>query len=448
MEWRVWFAPAFGIALLLVLILRFRLQAFLALILSSVAVGLMAGMKPAALLVSMQTGMGNTLGFVATVVGLGAMLGQLLESSGGAYTLATALVRRCGPSRAPLALMLAGFCIAIPVFFDVGFIILVPVLTALASTTGRSILHYAIPLLAGLAVTHSFVPPTPGPVAVAEILNADLGWVIGLGILTGLPTALLAGPVFGNWIGQRMIPVSPTHDTPQPVLQADAPRWPTVAAILALPLVLIVANTVGQVCVQRGILAEGRFVAAVRFAGHPFIALLVSTLVALYVLGVRRGRTAADLMDVCVRALAPTGAIILITGAGGMLKQVLVDSGVGSHLAQIFGRLALPPIVLGWLLAAIVRIAQGSSTVAMITAAGILAPMIEPTPLSGPQRALVVLAIAAGATILSHVNDSGFWLVGKYCGLNERQTLQSWTVMETIIAIAGLAMILIASFLV
>lgn len=448
MESRLWLAPVLGVALLLVLILRFRIQAFLALILSSVVVGLIAGMKPAALLASLQSGMGNTLGFVATVVGLGAMLGQILESSGGAQALAAALLRRFGIERAPLALMLAGFCIAIPVFFDVGFIILVPVVTALAAATGRSVLHYAIPLLAGLAVTHSFVPPTPGPVAVAEILKADLGWVIVLGIATGLPTALLAGPVFGAWIGARVVGSPPMLSTSEGAAPRDEPPWPTVAVILALPLALIVANTVSQLLVKRGLVAEGWISSAVGFVGHPFIALLISTFVALDALGRRRGRTAHELMELCVRSLAPAGVIILITGAGGMLKQVLVDSGVGGEMARIFSRFALPPIVLGWLLAAVVRVAQGSSTVAMITAAGILAPMIETADLSGPHRALVVLAIAAGATILSHVNDSGFWLVGRYCGLNERQTLQSWTVMETIVAVAGLATILVASLLV
>ncbi|MCX7818633.1 MAG: GntP family permease [Kiritimatiellae bacterium] len=451
MVWRLWLAPAIGVALLLVLILRWRVQAFLALIIASVAVGFVAGMPPAALLTSMQNGMGNTLGFVATVVGLGAMLGQVLESSGGAHALAMALVRRWGTARAPLALMLAGFCIAIPVFFDVGFIILVPVLTALAGATGRSILQYAIPLLAGLAVTHSFVPPTPGPVAVAEILKADLGWVIALGIVTGLPTALVAGPLFGGWIAKRVV-VAPPPTAVNPTALEGArdgePPWTTVAGILAMPLVLIVANTAGQLLVKRGVWSPGWLPATVSFVGHPFVALLVATLTAVYVLGVRRGRTGAEMMELCVRSLAPAGVIILITGAGGMLKQVLVDSGVGSELARLFGRLALPPIVLGWLLAAAVRIAQGSSTVAMITAAGILAPMVEQSAMSPPHRALTVLAIAAGATILSHVNDSGFWLVGRYCGLTERQTLQSWTVMETIIAVAGLAMVLLASLIV
>ncbi len=442
-------APVFGVALLLALILRFRVQAFLALVLASMAVGLTAGMEPAALLASMQNGMGSTLGFVATVVGLGAMLGQVLESTGGAQALAMTLVRRFGPRRAPLALMLAGFCIAIPVFFDVGFIILVPVLTALAAGTGRSILHYAIPLLAGLAVTHSFVPPTPGPVAVADILKADLGWVILLGIVTGLPTSLVAGPLFGSWIGRRIRGAPPATEPAPPATQAaSSPPWGLVAALLALPLLLILSRTAGELLVRRGVWTEGSWSRLVAFAGHPFTALLVSTLLALYLLGIRRGWSADRLMELCVRSLAPAGVIILITGAGGMLKQVLVDSKVGDLLAGWFGRMALPPIVLGWLLAAVVRIAQGSSTVAMITAAGIAAPLVERANLSDPHRALVVLAIAAGATILSHVNDSGFWLVGRYCGLTEKQTLQSWTVMETIIAVAGLGFILLTSLVV
>jgi Gnt-I system low-affinity gluconate transporter len=438
--WRPVWAAAVGIVALLFWVLRCRIQAFLALVMASIIVGLLAGMEPAKLLSSLQSGMGNTLGFVATVVGLGAMLGQLLESSGAARSLALSLVRAFGVPRAGWALMLAGFCIAIPVFFDVGFIILVPVVLELSRTTGYSVLAFAIPLLAGLAVTHSFVPPTPGPVAVAEILGADLGWVISLGIPLGLPVALVAGPLFGSWIARRIQIVPAVPESVEEV-PTNLPHWAIGASLLALPLVLIVANTVTQTLAGK---SGNVWVRWCTFVGHPFIALTISVLAALEVLGRRRGRSGMELMELCAKSLAPAGVIILVTGAGGMLKQVLMDSGVGRLLADLFARSALPPIVLGWLLAALVRIAQGSSTVAMITAAGLVAPILQNMAVSPPHRALLVLAIASGATILSHVNDSGFWLVGRYCGLDERQTLKSWTVMETIIALAGLGVCLIA----
>ncbi len=447
---RLILAPILGIAVLLVLILRLKVQAFIALLIASILVGLVAGMDPAALLTSMQNGMGGTLGFVATVVGLGAILGQILESSGGAEAMALTLVRRFGEKRAPWALMLAGFIIAIPVFFDVGFIILVPVLYALAAKSGRSLLYYGIPLLAGLAVTHSFVPPTPGPVAVAEIVGADLGWVILLGIVTGLPTAIVAGPLFGGYISRRIVVQAPAHALEslqtRPAGTQSLPSFGMVALIMGAPLVLILGSTASQLLVKKGIVAASAWTQAAAFAGHPFTALLVSTLLALYLLGVRRGFSRAELMDLSSKALAPAGLIILITGAGGVLKQVLIDSGIGKILAEAMSHGNLPPILLAWLLAVAVRIAQGSSTVAMITAAGIVAPMIENAGLSDAHLGLVVIAIASGATILSHVNDSGFWLVGKYFGLTEKQTLQSWTVMETLIAFCGLAFTLLLSW--
>lgn len=448
---RLILAPILGIAVLLVLILRLKVQAFIALLIASILVGLVAGMDPAALLTSMQNGMGGTLGFVATVVGLGAILGQILESSGGAEAMALTLVRRFGEKRAPWALMLAGFIIAIPVFFDVGFIILVPVLYALAAKSGRSLLYYGIPLLAGLAVTHSFVPPTPGPVAVAEIVGADLGWVILLGIVTGLPTAIIAGPLFGGYISRRIVVQAPAHALEslqtRPAGTQSLPSFGMVALIMGAPLVLILGSTASQLLVKKGIVAASAWTQAAAFAGHPFTALLVSTLLALYLLGVRRGFGRAELMELSSKALAPAGIIILITGAGGVLKQVLIDSGIGKILAEAMSHGNLPPILLAWLLAVAVRIAQGSSTVAMITAAGIVAPMIANAGLSDAHLGLVVISIASGATILSHVNDSGFWLVGKYFGLSEKQTLQSWTVMETLIAFCGLTFTLLLSWI-
>jgi len=449
---RLVLAPVAGITLLLVMILRYKVQAFISLLVASIVVGLIAGMPPPTILKSMQDGMAGTLGFVATVVGLGAILGQILESSGGAESMALTLVRAFGEKRAPWALMLAGFLIAIPVFFDVGFIILVPVLYALSAKSGRSLLYYGIPLLAGLAVTHSFVPPTPGPVAVADIVGADLGWVILLGIVTGLPTAAIAGPLFGRFIARRIHAPVPAHAAAAlaktPAAAGTLPAFGLVALIMGIPLLLILGNTASQLLVKKGAIADCAWTQAAAFAGHPFTALLVSTGLALYFLGIRRGFDRTALMDLSSKALEPAGIVILITGAGGVLKQVLIDSGIGKMLAEAMSHGHLPPVLLAWLLAVAVRIAQGSSTVAMITAAGIVAPMLGGvTGLTDVDRALVVIAIASGATILSHVNDSGFWLVGKYFGLSEKQTLQSWTVMETIIALCGLAFTLLLSWL-
>lgn len=438
-----------AVAILLFLVLKLKVSAFIALLLTSIYVGILSGMPLSAITQSIQDGMAGTLGFVATVVGLGAIFGQMLESSGGAESLAHYLVRKFGKERAPWAMVLTGFIVAIPVFFDVGFIILVPIVYALSRDTKRSLLYYAIPLLAGLAVTHSFIPPTPGPVAVADIINAQLGWVILLGFLLGIPTAIIAGPIFGKFISKKIYlqPPNTFDEADQEFNASNYPPFRLIAIVISIPLILILLNTFTTVAVSKEIVSKSVFTDVLEFFGHPFSALIIATLIATYFLCIRRGMDKHKVLELSTKALGPAGIIILITGAGGVLKQVLIDSGIGQIMAESMAHSALPPILLAWIISAVVRVTQGSATVAMITAASIIAPIIEEFGLSDPNRALVVLAIASGATLLSHVNDSGFWLVGKYLGMNEKQTLQSWTVMESIIAFCGLGFTLLASLL-
>ncbi len=444
------FVVVAGVAFLLFLILKLKISAFISLLITSMLVGVLAGMPLTGILESIQSGMGNTLGFVAIVVGLGAIFGQILEHSGGAESLAHHLVRKFGKDKASWAMMITGFIVAIPVFLDVGFIILVPIVYALSRDANRSLLYYGIPLLAGLAVTHSFIPPTPGPIAVADILDAQLGWVILFGFILGIPTAIIAGPVFGRYISRKIDIRAPLElsvaESPTKTPAEGLPSFLSIALMIAVPLVLILINTFTDAAVDQGYFKRSWFTDALIFIGHPFSALIIATLLALWFLGIRRGESGQKLLDLSSRALGPAGIIILVTGAGGVLKQILVDSGIGAIMAQSIADSAMPPILLAWLLAAIVRVTQGSATVAMITAAGIMAPVLEVFALSGPQTALVVIAIASGATLLSHVNDSGFWLVSKYFGMNEKQTLRSWTVMETIIGICGLVFSLMASW--
>lgn len=436
-----------AVALLLFMVLKLKISAFIALLITAIYTGIVAGMPLQGVLQAIQDGMAGTLGFVATVVGLGAIFGQMLESSGGAESLAHYLIKKFGKDRASWAMVITGFIVAIPVFLDVGFIILVPIIYALSRDTKRSLLYYAIPLLAGLAVTHSFIPPTPGPVAVADIINAQLGWVILLGIILGFPTAVIAGPLWGKYISKK-IHLDPPFDYQKPVKETDPANFPPfrmIAIIISIPLLLILVNTFTVLAVSKEIVSKSILTDALEFIGHPFSALIIATLIATYYLGIRRGMDKQKILDLSTKALGPAGIIILITGAGGVLKQVLVDSGIGQIMAESMAGSALPPILLAWILAAIVRVTQGSATVAMITAAGIIAPVIGEFGLNDPQRALVVIAIASGATLLSHVNDSGFWLVGKYLGMTEGQTLRSWTIMESIIAVCGLAFALLAS---
>lgn len=436
-----------AVALLLFMVLKLKISAFISLLITAIYVGIVAGMPLSAVTQAIQDGMAGTLGFVATVVGLGAIFGQMLESSGGAESLAHYLVKKFGKDRASWAMVITGFVVAIPVFLDVGFIILVPIIYALSRDTKRSLLYYAIPLLAGLAVTHSFIPPTPGPVAVADIINAQLGWVILLGIILGFPTAVIAGPIWGKYISKKIY-LEPPFDFDKEPKDFDPKNFPSfrmIAIIISIPLLLILVNTFTGLAVSKEVVPKSIWTDSLEFIGHPFSALIIATLIATYFLCFKRGMGKQKILDLSTKALGPAGIIILITGAGGVLKQVLVDSGIGQIMAESMANSALPPILLAWILAAIVRVTQGSATVAMITAAGIIAPVISEFGLNDPQRALVVIAIASGATLLSHVNDSGFWLVGKYLGMNEKQTLQSWTVMETIIAICGLVFTLLAS---
>ncbi|EMR04607.1 GntP family permease [Cesiribacter andamanensis] len=435
-----------GIGLLLFLILYVKIQAFLALLIASIAVGLMAGMPGLEIIRSVQTGMGNTLGFIAIVVGLGAMFGAMLEHSGGVQALAAAILGSLGEKRASWALMATGFLVAIPVFFDVGFVILVPIAYALQKKTGKSLLLYGIPLLAGLAITHAFIPPTPGPVAVADILGADLGWVIMVGALVGLPAAVVSGPLFGRYIARRIVAIAPgLPESGQPPLRL--PSAGLIGGLVGLPLLLILLNTLLNSPLSTSWPFGSGLRNSMALLGHPFMALILANLLAWYLLGVRKGYSRKALLDISARSLAPAGLIILITGAGGVFKEILTATGAGKMLAEVMTDWGLSALLFSFVTAAAIRIMQGSSTVAMITAAGMTAAFLEGTAYSEFHKALLVISIASGATILSHVNDSGFWLVSKYFGLSEQQTLRSWTVMTSLIALCGLGGVLLLSLL-
>ncbi|MEL7003545.1 MAG: gluconate:H+ symporter [Bacteroidota bacterium] len=420
--------------------LRLKIQAFLALLVVSIVFGMLAGMPATDILNSVKSGMGSTLGFVAVVVGLGALFGAILEHSGGSQSLAGYLLQKIGKSNAPWAMVLTGFIVAIPVFFDVAFIILLPVARALSRQTGKSLLLYAIPLLAGLAITHSFIPPTPGPIAVAEILGADLGWVIIFGFVIGVPSAIISGPLFAKYISDKVNVNLPDleGDEENDAKDKVGPSAGLIIPIIVLPIILIVLNTVFTGPLSSYIADLPQIGYAIALLGHPFTALIVANFVAWYLLGVRRGVPKEDLLKISTKSLYAAGVIILLTGAGGAFKQILVDTGAGKMLAESLTGDLFPPIVFAFILAALVRILQGSATVAMITAAGITAPLIQSGGLDDAHKALLVIGIASGATILSHINDSGFWLVSQYLGLSEKDTFRSWTVMTTLIALTGL----------
>jgi len=441
-EYQLIFAILSGIALLLLLIIRFKLNAFLSLLLASIWVGLLGGLSGEVVIDSITTGMGNTLAFVATIVGLGAIFGAILEHSGGAQALAKYLLKKGGEAKSRLALMITGFIVSIPVFFDVGIIILFPIVKALSSKSGKNVLHYALPLLTGLAVTHSFIPPTPGPVAVADILNVDLGYAIIVGVVIGLPTALFCGLFFSKFI----TPSASTEikHTEESTSQIDDKLVRTIFSVLGLPIGLILIGSLLKTLSGEGIIADGLLVEIMGFIGHPFVSLIIGTLLALYFLGTKRGASREELFDVANRSLGPAGSIILITGAGGVLKQVMINTGIGDMIAQAMQSGVISIILLAYIVSVLVRIMQGSATVAMLTAAGIVAAVIPGMDLSMLDKTLIMMAIAAGSIVLSHVNDSGFWLVNRYLDHSVQQTLKSWTIQSSIISVFSFVLIFLA----
>ncbi|WP_329076355.1 gluconate:H+ symporter [Streptomyces niveus] len=445
-----------GIVLLLVLIIKVRLQPFVALLGVSIAVGLAAGLSVTELFGTVQksaavsmieSGMGGILGHVAIIIGLGTMLGAILEVSGGAEVLSTRLLNLFGEKRAPLAMGVTGVVFGIPVFFDVGIFVLAPIVYAAAKRSGKSILLYAMPLLAGLSMTHAFLPPHPGPVAAAGLFDVDLGWVILMGVVVGVP-AVLAAWVYAAWIGKRLF-----VDVPQDMVEAAAEAKSAVAAeqkasgvtpserpvalgtvlaIIGTPLLLILLATFSSIALDPSTIRS-----VVEFFGHPFVALTIALFLAYYLLGIRRGWSRQSLETVSTASLKPVGNILLVVGAGGVFGAVLKGSGIADALADTFNDVGLPVIVLAWLISVVLRVAQGSATVAIVTTAGIVVPLVEGQSMSQPHLALIIMAISAGSIFASHVNDGGFWMVAKYFGISERDTLKSWTVLETVLSVAG-----------
>ncbi|MFD8674714.1 GntP family permease [Streptomyces seoulensis] len=456
-----------GIALLLFLIIKVRLQPFVALLTVSITVGLLAGLSVTELFGTVQrsdavstieSGMGGILGHVAIIIGLGTMLGAILEVSGGAEVLASRLLRLFGEKRAPLAMGLTGLIFGIPVFFDVGIFVLAPLVYAAAKRGGKSILLYCLPLLAGLSMTHAFLPPHPGPVAAAGLLHVQLGWVVLMGVICGIP-AVLAAWAFSAWVGRRIfVPVpqdmvEAAEEAREAVLAeqrasgvepAEKPvPLGTVLVIIGTPLILILAATFSSVALDPSTVRS-----VIEFFGHPFVALTIALVLAYYLLGIRRGWSRKSLENVSTASLKPVGNILLVVGAGGVFGAVLKASGVAQALSDTFHGVGLPVIVLAYLISLVLRVAQGSATVAIVTTAGIVAPLLTEGHHSQAFTALVIMAISAGSIFASHVNDGGFWMVAKYFGITERDTLKTWTVLESVLSVAGFAVAAVVSLFV
>ncbi|WP_370890492.1 GntP family permease [Janibacter sp. GXQ6167] len=431
-----------AVLLLLGLIIYLRVHAFIALVLVSLLTALATKVPVAEIVPTMLDGFGSTLAAVALLVGLGAMIGRLLEVTGGAQVLADTLIARFGEKRAPLALGVASLLFGFPIFFDAGLVVMLPIIFSVARRFGGSVLTYALPAAGAFAVMHAFVPPHPGPVAAGELVGADLGLVLLVGLAIGLPTWFLGSYLYGLYAGKRFeLPIPALlggSADDEPV--GNPPSFALVLSILLLPMILIFLDTGLNTAITAGFV-EGdlAWVEALRLVGKTPVALLITSLYAMVVLGWPR-RTKSEVEKIFNDALAPVCAIILVTGAGGMFGSVLRASGIGQALASSLEDTGLPIIVAAFVVATALRVAQGSATVALTTTAGLMAPAIAATSgLTELDLALIVIAIAAGSTVLSHVNDSGFWLVGRFLGMDEKTTLKTWTVMETLLGGIGFA---------
>lgn len=439
---RLILAAVAGLVILLLLIIKFKIQAMISILVGAIAIGLISGMPFSDIVASVNEGIGSTLKGIALLVGLGSMFGAILEVSGGAQTLAVTMVKKFGDKKAAWALGITGLVISMPVFFDAGLIILIPLAFSLAKRTKRSSLFYAIPLLAGLAVGHAFIPPTPGPVLVATMLGVDLGWVILVGICCGIVSMIVAGPVWGSICGTKyFVPVPEQIANQEDFDESKLPGFWTIVGIILIPLVLIIMNSVAKV-----VPAMSEIKPVLGFLGEPFVALTIATIAAMVLLGYRHGYNNEELEKVMTKSLEPTGMILLVTACGGVLRYMLQNSGLGEVIGNAVSNAALPLVFVAFIVAALVRISVGSATVAMTMAAGIIAAMPEISSLSPLYLACITAAVAGGATVCSHFNDSGFWLVKSLVSMDEKTTLKTWTIMETLVGTCGFLVALLISF--
>ncbi|MFE3196063.1 GntP family permease [Nocardia sp. NPDC059240] len=452
-----------AIAVLLIAIIRFKLEPFIALLLTGLALALAAGLPVSQIVGTalksgdslLETGFGSILGHIAVIIGLGTVLGAILERSGGADVLTRKLLDLFGEKGAPVAMGLLGLIFGIPVFFDIGIFVLAPLVYVAAKQGGRSLVLYALPMLAGLSMTHAFLPPHPGPVSLGGLLGVSLGWLIVMGFVCGIPGFVAAGIVWGSWIGKRVqvevpaeflirkqdngsgedAPGAATGGTATATLVKRPPSVGLIGAIVAVPLILILGATFGSQLLTTG----SKPLQVLTFLGTPAVALLITVLIAFYVLGIRRGSTVQELSTVTAESLRPVGMLLLVVGAGAFFGKVISATGIGTALAHTMAAAGLPVIVLAYVISCGLRIAQGSATVAIVTTGGIVAPLVHEQGYSQVALALIAMAIAAGSIILSHVNDGGFWIISKFFNLTVKQTLQTWTVLETVLSVVSFA---------
>jgi gluconate:H+ symporter, GntP family len=445
------FIVACGILALLILIMYFKLNTFISLIIVSFGVALALGMPLGEIVKSIEAGLGGTLGHLALIFGLGAMLGKLIADAGGAQRIAITLIEKFGEKKIQWAIVVASFIIGVALFFEVGLVLLIPIVFAISKQLRVSILYLGIPMAAALSVTHGFLPPHPGPTVIAGEFGANIGEVLLYGFIIAIPTVILAGPIFTK-IAKKIVPdsfnktgniaslgeqkVFKLEDTPSFGISVFTAMLPVILMSIAT-IITLIQNTMG--------IDDNKALEIIRFVGDASTSMLISLLVAVYTMGLARNIPIKTVMDSCTTAITHIGMMLLIIGGGGAFKQVLINGGVGDYVAELFNGTSFSPILLAWIIAAILRISLGSATVAALTTAGLVIPLLGQTDAN---LALVVLATGAGSLIASHVNDAGFWMFKEYFGLSMKETFATWTLLETIISVAGLGFILLLSLFV
>ena len=428
---------AVAIVVLVVLIARYKLNPFVTLVIVSLALGVSVGMPMGGIVKAFETGVGNTLGHIALVVALGTMLGKMMAESGGAERIAHTVIAAFGERRVHWAMAVIAFIVGIPVFFEVGFVLLVPIAFTVAKRTGTNMVLVGIPMVAGLSVVHGLVPPHPAALIAVTAYNADIGRTIAYALIVGVPTAAVAGPLFGKLVSRYVVP-DPNNPLMDEMAEQGKPRdlpgFGVTLFTILLPVALMLLGSWADVFTPPKSLAND----LLRLAGNSVVALLIALLVSFWTLGRARGFDRNTILRFTNECLGPIAAVTLVVGAGGGFGRVLMDSGISNAVVGLAMGAHVPPLLLGWLVAALIRVATGSATVAMTTACGIVAPIVATA--AGVSPELMVLATGAGSLILSHVNDGGFWLVQEYFGLTVPQTFRTWTVCETIISVMALVL--------
>ncbi|SHN12358.1 GntT/GntP/DsdX family permease [Actinacidiphila paucisporea] len=439
---RLALAALAGIAVIVLLITRWKVHAFLALTIGSGVLGTVAGAPLAKTITSYSTGLGTTVAGVGTLIALGAILGKLLADSGGADQIVDTILAKTSEKRLPWAMALIAGLVGLPLFFEIGIVILIPVVLLVARRSGQSLIRLGIPALAGLSVMHGLVPPHPGPLAAIGAIHADMGITLALGVLVALPTLAIAGPLFGRvaagWVDvqppERMTPARASDDL------EHRPSFAATVSTMLLPVVLMLAKALADVIIDDQSSLTYRIFDVI---GTPLIALLAAVMVAMFTLGRAAGFTKDRISSTVDASLGPIAGILLIVGAGGGFKQTLIDCGVGQMILDWSKDWHISALLLAWLIAVLIRVATGSATVAIISAAGLAAPLAE--GMSSTHTALLVLSVGAGSLFFSHVNDAGFWLVKEYFGMDVPQTLKTWSVMETVISVVALGFVMLLS---